>query len=1497
MTFYATHPTYEYHGEHRVVGIDSDTDINGDGLCKIYRRSTGEYYVEALVYVYAEFLCYDQSTPVGGICPDPPNKNIGPPRCPAGTGNPINTAYGGKYQIETDVRRDSQIKLTFDRHYNSDRLYASEMGYGWSHSFDRYLTPNHVVSPTTIIATRQHGRSYAFTKVGDAWSSDGDVTDRLEATANGWLYINSNGEVELYDATGALQSITDLHGNTQTLIYDTQGRLDRVDTNTGEYLIFGYNTNNRISTLTDHTNRVWTYRYDAAGNLEYVDNPDGTSKRYHYEDSRFPHALTGITDERGIRYATFGYDDQGRANLSTHANNAQRVDILYNADGTRTVTNSRNQPSTYSTAIQLGVALVTNIAGPGCSTCGTGNTSYNYDPTNNNLLSKTENGVTTQYGNYDAKGQYGYKIEAVGTPQERRTDYTYDARFYHKITTLSEPSVAPGQNKVTSYTYDDWGNRLTETIAGFKPDGTPVSRTTTWQYNGPLHQLSQIDGPRTDVADITTYAYYPDDTSQGANRARLRRVVDATGTALRDNIQYTATGKVLSESRPNGLMFSYTYYPGNDRLQTLTESAGSVSRVTRWTYLASGEVETITQADGTPDATTLTFGYDDARRLTRLTDGLGNYLSYQLDTEGNREYERSYDHTGALKKQLHQTFDLYNRLDTTDQANEATDPTYAPDGTLDNSTDGKGIVTDYSYDALKRLTQTVQDQNGTDAGSADATTRYGYDTADRLTSVTDPVNGNTVYVYDDLGNRLSQISPDTGTTTFGHDSAGNVTAKTDAKGQVIGYAYDALNRLTVVDAPGLNDDITYTYDTCGSGRLCRISNATASVEQHYDAFGELTGLPGVSYTYDAAGRVKTLTYPSGAQVTYGYDAAGRVGSVSLTVNGVTQTLASTISYAPFGPLTSLTYGNGRVLTQTVDTAYRLTAQSIPGVLSLNYPTYDANGNLNTRTDGGQPEGYTYDALNRLDTATGPFGPRDYGYDKNGNRTMLDGTSYTYTPNSNRLDAIGSTDVLLDANGNTLNKGSWTFDYNAHNRLTAAYDNGTITANYAYNGLGQRIAKTKPDTTGRHFLYGQNGELLAETDNDGNILNEYIYLNGQPLALYQPDDDQDGLSNAEEDPLGSNPANTDSDGDGLSNIDEWYSTGTDARLADTDGDGVLDGAEIAAGTDPNNATVYPGDGDINQDGQVNAGDLVLMMQFVTGSRVPTPEQQTHADMHTDGVIDVRDMLKLQRRILGLTLREWFNELPGSQHMLAAIEQAQQVVSDVLAHAQVTFIDNAQAVVANGKLYYVHVDHLGTPKVLTDEAGTKVWSATHDPFGLATVNEDPDENGQAVTFNLRYAGQYADQEAGLHQNYFRTYDPSTGRYLESDPIGLITGTNLYSFVLNNPVRYSDPYGLIAIPAPPPPPPAGGATGIGGYNWNAPFWPKWMRDFFAPSDGWDDGDSGDSEPWPDGDDWRGQCIRLYTICKNKNWEGHCGDCLNKCTAQQEWPFEDCYPGKNCR
>lgn len=109
-------------------------------------------------------------------------------------------------------------------------------------------------------------------------------------------------------------------------------------------------------------------------------------------------------------------------------------------------------------------------------------------------------------------------------------------------------------------------------------------------------------------------------------------------------------------------------------------------------------------------------------------------------------------------------------------------------------------------------------------------------------------------------------------------------------------------------------------------------------------------------------------------------------------------------------------------------------------------------------------------------------------------------------------------------------------------------------------------------------------------------------------------------------------------------------------------------------------------------------------------------------------------------------------------------------------------------AGETLYYYHNDHLGTPQAMTDENQTVVWQADYLPFGRAYgVSTALIEN------NLRFPGQYYDAESGLHYNYFRDYDPSMGRYIQSDPIGLGGGINTYGYVGGNPIRYTDPFGL--------------------------------------------------------------------------------------------------------
>jgi len=124
----------------------------------------------------------------------------------------------------------------------------------------------------------------------------------------------------------------------------------------------------------------------------------------------------------------------------------------------------------------------------------------------------------------------------------------------------------------------------------------------------------------------------------------------------------------------------------------------------------------------------------------------------------------------------------------------------------------------------------------------------------------------------------------------------------------------------------------------------------------------------------------------------------------------------------------------------------------------------------------------------------------------------------------------------------------------------------------------------------------------------------------------------------------------------------------------------------------------------------------------------------------------------------------------------------------------YLDNTPiGYVNNGTLYYIETDHLGTPRQVLRPAvapanDTLVWK--WDFAGSVFGTHSP--NPEGITFNLRYPGQYFDQETGLHYNYFRDYEPGTGRYVESDPIGLKGSISTYGYTAQNPLEFFDPTG---------------------------------------------------------------------------------------------------------
>ncbi len=112
------------------------------------------------------------------------------------------------------------------------------------------------------------------------------------------------------------------------------------------------------------------------------------------------------------------------------------------------------------------------------------------------------------------------------------------------------------------------------------------------------------------------------------------------------------------------------------------------------------------------------------------------------------------------------------------------------------------------------------------------------------------------------------------------------------------------------------------------------------------------------------------------------------------------------------------------------------------------------------------------------------------------------------------------------------------------------------------------------------------------------------------------------------------------------------------------------------------------------------------------------------------------------------------------------------------------------------WYLHADHLNTPRsVENPTTGELVWRWDSAPFGETAPNEDPDGDFTLFSLPLRFPGQYADQETGLHYNYFRDYEPQTGRYVQSDPIGLAAGTNPFGYAFARATNVVDPFGLNA------------------------------------------------------------------------------------------------------
>ncbi len=379
------------------------------------------------------------------------------------------TVFGGQFSSATASLQGESCKVSSGGQTVTMMTIRSSHPSSLTNSANSYL--DLLEQSNTMTVNRANGSQLFFEKNGGVWTSYTNETIKLEQLTNGWRFTDSNDTIEEYDSDGKLLSITNRAGLVQTLEYtlpsgsngdDNPNTLDRVTGPFGRELRFTYNAQGYLRSVTT-PDGILQYQTSVNGNLSSVTYPDNQERRYVYDKPNQPHKLTGIIDENGDRFATWDYDNKGRAILSKHALDTEAVTFTYNNDGTTTVLDPLGGTHTYTFETVNGSSRVKEVTGDRCLSCPNRQiVDRTYDA--NGYLSSTTDwkGNQTTY-TYNTRGLVEERIEASGTPQQRKTITQWHTSF--RVPEVIEVyDTANTLVKKTINSYDSQGRLQTQTV-------------------------------------------------------------------------------------------------------------------------------------------------------------------------------------------------------------------------------------------------------------------------------------------------------------------------------------------------------------------------------------------------------------------------------------------------------------------------------------------------------------------------------------------------------------------------------------------------------------------------------------------------------------------------------------------------------------------------------------------------------------------------------------------------------------------------------------------------------------------------------------------------------------------------------------------------------------------------------------------------------------------------------------------------------------------------
>jgi RHS repeat-associated protein len=921
-----------------------------------------------------------------------------------------------------------------------------------------------------------------------------------------------------------------------------------------------------------------------------------------------------------------------------------------------------------------------------------------------------------------------------------------------------------------------WGNSIFDMAVGpdgslYIDDGTvgrvrrispPMPSFTSFGFSIPSEDGSVIEEfdangrqLRTRDALTNTLIYEFGYDSAG----RLASITDGDGNVIR--IEHDAAGNPTAIVGPYG-----------QRTVLTVDAAGHLTRITD---PAGGSTTLETSPDGLltsftdGDGNTSTFTYDDTGRLIEDHNAVDGFTKLARQELGGGNYKvTTTDAEGGTRQYLVERLpDGSLRRTTVDGRGFATVLVTDPDGTV-VETDPDGTVTttvlgpDPRYGMLAPIVQslTVRIPSGSTSTTTITVDAEFQTPGDRTSPLVRQIQTT------DVDGRVS-------TTVY--DAAARTITQTSPAGRVSMSTLDEKGRLVESESPGQLPE-TYSYDA--RGRLASTTQGDRTITFGYDAAGYLSTVTDplghtVTLEHDAAGRVTRQIQPDGSAIDFRFDAAGNL--VGITPPGQPE---HTFSYDAAGRATDETapdVGDGAAATSyTYDAAGRVIREDRPGGVSLSYtycecgrlesitaPTglydyvYDSStGQLTGLTSpGGFSLSFGYDgALATSQTLTGPVSGRvDWTYDAGfrlASESINGGSAVTFAyDDDGLLIRAGDLNLTRDpasgrATGSTLGQVSDSLSYNDYGELSgysaSAAGSAALTDDYTRDDLGRitrRVEMIGGITKTTDYGYDLLGRLTTVTE-DGVLVQRYTYdANGNRLSLTTP--------------VGTVTSTYDA-------RDRLLTSGTKSYIYTADGHlaSVTDSA-----TGETTRYTYDAFGNLTR---VEQPDGRVVEYLVDG-------ENRRVGTEVDGVLTQ-----------GLLYR-------GALQPVATLDAAGNV------DARFVYAGGGNVpayMIQDGTTYRLITDQLGSVRLVVDTAtGAVAQRIDYDAFGRVTLDTNPGFQP------FGFAGGLYDPNTGLTRFGARDYDAAAGRWTAPDPIGFAAGdSDLYGYAGFDPVNHEDYDGLL-------------------------------------------------------------------------------------------------------